>query len=92
MAKMFNRSIVTVATFAGDPVIGVNWIGDRYYMVTALGRGRWLVEEGGASCWEARTSEVQRFFKPRKCAGLAPIYQPDGEEVPVYEEVRIIRA
>ena len=90
MAKFYSRSTVTVSTFAGDPVIGINWLGDRYYTVTALGRGRWLVE--GDSCWESRTSELQRFFKPRKCAALDPIYQPDGEEVPVYEEVHITRA
>ena len=89
--KLYIRSQVVVSTFAGDPVIGVNWLGDRYYTVTSLGRGRWFVEEGD-SCWESRTSELTRFFKPRKCSGLDPIYQPDGEEVPVYEEVRITRA
>jgi len=89
--KLYNKNMVTVSTFAGDPVIGINWIGDRYYTVTNLGRGRWLVEEGD-SCWEARTAELQKFFKPRALTGLDPIYQPDGEEVPVYEEVRITRA
>ena len=89
--KLFNRSTVVVSTFAGDPVIGINWLGDRYYTVTALGRGRWFVEYGQTNR-VARTSELQRFFKSRTLAGLDPIYQPDGEEVPVYEEVSIDRA
>ena len=88
--KFYSRSTVVVSTFAGDPVIGINWLGDRYYTVTSLGRGRWLIE--GDSCWESRTSELQRFFKSRALTGLDPIYQPDGEEVPVYEEVHIDRA
>ncbi len=89
--KLFYKSTIVVSTFAGDPVIGINHLGDRYYTVSALGRGRWLIEDGNA-CWETSTSELQRFFKPHKCAGLDPIYQPDGEEVPVYEEVRVYKA
>ena len=89
--KFYSRSTVTVSTLAGDPVIGINWLEDRYYTITSLGRGRWLIEDGH-SCWESRTSELQKFFKTRKCAGLDPIYQPDGEEVPVYEEVQILKA
>ena len=89
--KLFYKSTIVVSTFAGDPVIGINWLSDRYYTVTAFGRGRWLVEGDGAVS-VLRTAALQRFLKPRKCAGLDPIYQPDGEEVPVYEEVRIIRA
>ena len=91
MAKFYSRSNVTVSTFAGDPVVGIDWLGDRYYTVTTLGRGRWFVEYGQQN-WVLRTAELQRFFKPRALTGLNPIYQPDGEEVPVYEEVRIIRA
>ena len=88
MAKMFNRSIVTVLTLREDGgVIGIP--ADVEYRVRNLGRGRWLVEDEDGYRFVLRTAELQRFFCPcsYECG-----YWSSGEPVWVYEEVYITRA
>ena len=88
MAKMFNRSTVTVLTLREDG--GVSGVpADEEYLVRNLGRGRWVVvrEDGYSSV--LRTAALQRFFRPHsyECG-----YYSSGEPVRVYEEVYITRS
>ena len=88
MAKMFNRSTVTVLTLREDG--GVSAVpADVEYRVRSLGRGRWLVEDEDGYRRVLRTAALQRFFRPRsyECG-----YWSSGEPVWVYEEVYITRA
>ena len=88
MAKMFNRSIVTVLTFREDG--GVSDVpADVEYHVRSLGRGRWLVEDEDGYRSVLRTSALGRFFRPRV---YEHGYWSSGETVWVYEEVYITRA
>ena len=85
MAKLYHRSVVTVLTYKEDSGYPVD---QAEYRIRSLGRGRWLVEEEGGSRWGARTSELGRFFRPRR-------YECDrhssGEAIYAYEEVRVDR-
>ena len=88
MAKMFNRSIVTVLTFREDG--GVSGVpADVEYHVRSFGRGRWLVEDEDGYRSVLRTAALQRFFHPRV---YEDGYWSSGEPVRVYEEVYITRA
>lgn len=86
MAKFFHSSIVVVLTFREDSGYPVD---QAEYRVRSLGRGRWLVEEEDGLRWGARTSELGRFFRPRR-------YECDrhssGEPIYAYEEVQILKA
>ena len=85
MAKLFNRSVVTVLTYKEGSGYPVN---QAEYRIRSLGRGRWLVEDESGSRWGARTSELGRLFRPRR-------YECDrhssGEAIYAYEEVSITR-
>ena len=86
MAKLFNRSVVTVLTYKegnGYPV------DQTEYSVRSLGRGRWIVEDEYGSRWGARTSELGRLFRPRV---YQDGYHSSGEPVIAYEEVQILKA
>ena len=85
MAKFYSRSVVIVSTFRGDSGYPVD---QAEYRVRSLGRGRWLVEEDGFR-WGARTSELGRFFRPRR---YEDGYHSSGEPVIAYEEVQILKA
>ena len=88
MAKMFNRSIVTVLTLREDG--GVSGVpADVEYRVRNLGRGRWLVEDEDGYRRVLRTAALQRFFRPEEYSSG---YYSSGEPVRVYEEVYITRA
>ena len=89
MAKMFNRSIVTVSTRCEEGV-SYNVPSDVEYRVRNLGRGLWSVEdEDGYRV--LRTAELQRFI-----SGLARRYVGDywssGEPQYFVSEVSIDRA
>lgn len=89
MAKMFNRSIVTVSTRCEEGV-SYNVPSDVEYRVRNLGRGLWSVEdEDGYRV--LRTAELQRFI-----SGLARRYVGDywssGEPQYFVSEVYITRA
>ena len=89
MAKMFNRSIVTVLTLREDG--GVSGVpSDEEYHVRNLGRGLWSVEDEGGYCRILRTAELQRFI-----SGLSRRYVGDywssGEPQYFVSEVRVER-
>ena len=88
MAKFFNRSTVTVCTYHEDGS-AVSGPADEEFRVRSLGRGRWLVEREDGYHRVLRTTELQRYFRPRV---YEDGYWSSGEPVYAYEEVSIIRA
>ena len=85
MAKLYSRSTIVVLTFREDNGYPVD---QAEYRVRSLGRGRWLVEEDGFR-WGARTSELGRFFRPRRYEDGR---HSSGEPIYAYEEVQILEA
>ena len=90
MAKMFNRSVVVVSTRCEEGV-SYDVPSDDEWQVTALGRGRWLVEDTDGYRRVLRTAELQRFIR-----GLTRRYVGDywssGEPQYFVSEVSIDRA
>jgi len=87
MAKFYSHSIVRVCTYHEDGS-AVSGPADEEYRVTALGRGRWLVESEDGRHAVRRTAELQKYFRPRV---YEDGYYSSGEPVIAYEEVGIQR-
>ena len=90
MTKFYSRSVVTVSTRCEEGV-SYNVPSDDEWQVTALGRGRWYVENEDGYRRVLRTAALERFFR-----GLSRRYVGDywssGEPQYFVSKVSIDRA
>ena len=88
--KIFNHSVLTVCTTV-DGDAGAEAFGyepEVRYHVSALGRGRWLVEGEDGHQSVLRTAELQRYFKTQH---WVEGYGFDGEPFHAHQSVRVDR-
>lgn len=85
--KFYSHCVITITTLHEDGS-SVSGPADEEFRVRGLGRGRWLVESEDGRHAVLRTSELERYFRPR-------CYEDgcysSGEPVIAYEEVSIQR-